>query len=572
MNKGFKFYYKDGLAKARGEFKKKKNIGKFYAYLLSSFIGRIILFLFMPAFTLSDYKLANMVKEGKDITLSKVYSAMDRPKTFWTCVLTGINELLIFLGGILIIIIPTAILSGVGFVVSFMLNDQSLMLPLTIGLGIPGALVLLVYLIIFPFYLAPVYYIISSVDGINASDVLKNSFQAMKTGKGTLFGILFVNGLMLTIFTLLIGGAGYALVMFLPVYLYNMGIINDTLFTVVRGAGILVSVFLGLLYLKILANRITAVLVSTVELFDGLLAKYKSSLEGVYIKGTYVEKVAAKNYKENLVRLFDETTGYSKYAPSYFPQEEVESLGEATPEEINEEYLKNQKELEKLAAKAHEEMDANEATVEEEPREDTSEEVEAPEDTEMEVKSERTLSKADLKAQMKLAKKQAKEEAKKAKQEEKDAKKGSSKKDYAEEEPVEELSDESFSQDESFNEAPLDEAPSYEDASEEAPASTEPSYDESEPSDEPLTSDEPQAEDNSFSFESSDEPQEEAEAQAQEPSEENNDFSFGEEEPKAALEEAMEDASESSDESEDLKFDESSDDIDFSSDDPFKEE
>ena len=410
MNKRFKYYYKDGLRKSRKEFKKKKNLGKFYAYLLSSAIGRIILFLFMPAFTLSDYKLAKMVDDGENLELSKVYAAMDRPKNFWTCVLIGINTLLIFFGGILVILLPTAILAGIGYIIAYALSNPQLSMILPIAFGVPGALVLFVYLIVFPFYVAPVYYIVSIVDGVNASDALKNSFRAMKEGKWTTFAIIFVNSLVILIFLAIVAGIFYGTVMVLPPVLYNARVITNELFIMVRAGGVLVTVIFFLLLLRYLPVRIVATQVSLMNLFNDLLVRYKDSLDGIYIKGVKIEKTSFKNYKSNLIKLFDETTGYSKYEEP--KQESVEVIKESTPEEIKEEYLENDNKVEKLADKAHEEEAAKEEAAMEETK---------------------PLSKKELKAQKK-AEKQAEKEALKEQKKEKKSKK---KEVPAQEEPVE---------------------------------------------------------------------------------------------------------------------------------------
>ena len=353
MNKGFKFYYKDGLRKARKEFKKKKNFGKFYAYLFSSLIGRLILFLFMPAFSLSDYKLTMMVKDGEDISLSKTYEAMDNPKTFWTCILAGLNTALVFLGGLLLILFPTAILFGIGYLIAYIISNPNLALVLPIALASPGALALVIYLIIFPFYIAPLYYIISKVNGVNATDAMKNSFKAMKEGKGTLFLLALVHGLVLSLLLAFVGVIAYVGIMFLPQYLAQASIIPANRIVMVRGIGALLSLVPLVLLIRFLPVRICALGVANIELFDDILVRYNDSLQGIYYKGVKVEKVSYKNYKENIVKLFEETKNYSEYVEP--KQEDVEVVKESTKEEIQEEYLDNEKKIEKMAAQVQEE-------------------------------------------------------------------------------------------------------------------------------------------------------------------------------------------------------------------------
>ncbi len=346
MNKGFKFYYKDGLRKARKVFKKKKNLLKFYAYVFSSFIPRILLVI-LPIFTLSDYRMALMIKDGEDISLSKSYAALDKPKTFWTTILAGLNVLLIFFGGIVLILFPTAILFGIGYLVAFILSNVTLSTILPIILASPGALALLIYMIVFPFYIAPVFYIISKVDGVNASDALKNSFNAMKEGKWTLFLLGFVHMLILTLMLGILALIVYVGVIFLPQYLSASGIIQPNVAIMIRGIGAIVSVVPFLLFLRFLPVRISALNVSNIEFYDDMLIGYGDSLQGIYYKGVKVEKVSYKNYKENIVKLFQETKNYSEYQEP--KQESVEVVKESTKEEIDEEYLKDEKNQEKIA-------------------------------------------------------------------------------------------------------------------------------------------------------------------------------------------------------------------------------
>ena len=497
MNKGFKFYYKDGLRKARKAFKKKKNLGKYYAYLLSSLIGRIVLFLFMPAFGLSDYRLARMVRDGENITLSKVYDVMDRPKNFWTCILAGLNTILIFLGGLLIILIPTGALGAIGYLIAYILANPNYQFLLPAAFMVPGALVTLVYLFIFPFYISPLIYIISNVDGVNSTDALKNSFKAMKEGKGTLFGLFFVHFIMLLLLTALIGGIGFGLVYYLPVMLYNANIINDRLLFIVRGAGAIVTVLLlFFVYFRILPVRLVGLRIARMGLYDDILVKYDSALEAIYVKGVKVEKTSLKNYKDNLIRLFDETTGYSKYEEP--KQESVEVIKESTVEEVKEEYLTDEKKVEELANEAHEEIEESMAQVEE------------PEE-------EKPLSKAELKA-LKKAEKKNKKKDKHAKDEEPQKEEDVEQEEVQEQEQTEEVPEtpvvEEAIEEMPYVEPTMDEAPVQEPVQEEPVVPDfHQEYDNEE--DGPLFSDEPAEEaETEESFLS--EPTEEAEVQAQE--------------------------------------------------------
>ena len=412
MNKGFGYYNKDSKIKSKQVFKKKRNYTRYYSYLFSSLLGRIILFIISPIFMVSDFRMAKMVREGGDIIVSKCYEPLDSGKKIGNALLTAILSFLIFLAGVIIIAIPTAMMAALGYLICILIDHVELMYIMVILMGIPGALVLVCFMICYPFYIAPAFYIQESISDAYASSALKNSFKIMRShqkGCWTMFWLAFVP----TFYKLLYLSVAGGIVSYI-IYYYQ------TDYMLVALACVIGILFL-LVFLAFAPKLTMRTLISITELIDDLFIERPGGIDtvapGVHIRKSRIGKVKVVNYKENLVKLFDDTNDYAPVKP--YTKKERPVYGDPVYDEIEEE-IQEEKEAQAVAPAelkdAPLEYDRGERInpvnkADETPQEETpQEEVQETEAVNEEVpQEEKQLSKKELKALEKQKRKEEKE-------------------------------------------------------------------------------------------------------------------------------------------------------------------
>lgn len=412
MNKGFGYYNKDSKIKSKQVFKKKRNYTRYYSYLFSSLLGRIILFIISPIFMVSDFRMAKMVREGGDIIVSKCYEPLDSGKKIGNALLTAILSFLIFLAGVIIIAIPTAMMAALGYLICILIDHMELMYIMVILMGIPGALVLVCFMICYPFYIAPAFYIQESISDAYASSALKNSFKIMRShqkGCWTMFWLAFVP----TFYKLLYLSVAGGIVSYI-IYYYQ------TDYMLVALACVIGLLFL-LVFLAFAPKLTMRTLISITELIDDLFIERPGGIDtvapGVHIRKSRIGKVKVVNYKENLVKLFDDTNDYAPVKP--YTKKERPVYGDPVYDEIEEE-IQEEKEAQAVAPAelkdAPLEYDrgerinpvnkADETPQEETPQEEVQETAAVNEEAPQE---EKQLSKKELKALEKQKRKEEKE-------------------------------------------------------------------------------------------------------------------------------------------------------------------
>ena len=412
MNKGFGYYNKDSKIKSKQVFKKKRNYTRYYSYLFSSLLGRIILFIISPIFMVSDFRMAKMVREGGDIIVSKCYEPLDSGKKIGNALLTAILSFLIFLAGVIIIAIPTAMMAALGYLICILIDHMELMYIMVILMGIPGALVLVCFMICYPFYIAPAFYIQESISDAYASSTLKNSFKIMRShqkGCWTMFWLAFVPTFYKLLYLSIAGG-----IVSYIIYYYQ------TDYMLVALACVIGILFL-LVFLAFAPKLTMRTLISITELIDDLFIERPGGIDtvapGVHIRKSRIGKVKVVNYKENLVKLFDDTNDYAPVKP--YTKKERPVYGDPVYDEIEEE-IQEEKEAQAVAPAelkdAPLEYDRGERInpvnkADETPQEETpQEEVQETEAVNEEApQEEKQLSKKELKALEKQKRKEEKE-------------------------------------------------------------------------------------------------------------------------------------------------------------------
>ena len=368
MNRGFKTYYKEGIKSAALTLRKRENFIKYYVHLFMNCIGRILCFVLAPVFDLSNVRLAKMVKKDNTIDISNTYKGSDNPKSVWTSIITSLISGLMYIGGIIIFLLVEGIVVLVGLFFSAIApNNGTIAAAIIIILSIPVAIGLIGYLIVFPLYFAPTYYIIDSIEGVGTSTVLSKSIDAMRrSGKKTIVAVLLVNGL--------INGAYLGIVS-----LISVGLISGGRFAQV--CGVLVAIIGVIVYLRFAPIFTLGAQISLVNLYEDLVVdKYNENkvAKGVFVKSSKTIKTTVSNYQDKLVKMFDEVEDVDisllqmkDVRPvNVPPKKEVEEQEVHKIEEYTEEDLKELLQENCLLNEGNDtEIEVEEKTLEEAPKE-----------------------------------------------------------------------------------------------------------------------------------------------------------------------------------------------------------
>lgn len=211
MNRGVIAYIREGNRCAKNTFKKFGNILKFYFLEIVSLFGSLFIFT-IPMMTLSRMRVARLAERDEDIQIFKSFEKTDSSKHFWTIFAYYFMKFVLFLAGILFITLLAGICGGIGFLIG-----GADMPGLIVGgiLAAPFALILLLFIIEFPFMLMPGIYLYDCNTNLGLSGMFYNSVDAMrKTGKWTTFMTDVVYCLRHLLWLGLIGGSAALLVAF----------------------------------------------------------------------------------------------------------------------------------------------------------------------------------------------------------------------------------------------------------------------------------------------------------------------------------------------------------------------
>lgn len=211
MNRGVIAYMREGNRCAKNTFKRIGNILKFYFLEIVSFFGSLFLFP-IPMMTLARMRVARLAERDEDIQIFKSFEKTDSSKHFWTITAFHFMTFILFLAGIVFIVLLMGVFGGIGLLIGGV--DKT---GFIIGgiLAVPFAIVLLIFLILFPFMLMPAIYLYDCNTNLGLSGMFYNSIDAMrKTGKWTTFMMNLVYFLRHLVWLILIGGCTAALILY----------------------------------------------------------------------------------------------------------------------------------------------------------------------------------------------------------------------------------------------------------------------------------------------------------------------------------------------------------------------
>ena len=212
MNRGVIAYIREGKRCAKNTFKNKMNYFKYYLMGLITLFGCIFIFT-IPLVVIANIRLARLAERDEDIQIFKSFEKADNSKTFWTVFGFYFMYGIIFLAGLVLL----GGVAGVMFLMGLLVGGTSTPGIIVGGiLAAPFAILLLVFMVLYPFMLAPALYLYDCNTNLGLSGMLYNSVFAMrKTGKWTLFASGLITGLRMLLWLGILGGCVMLLIMYM---------------------------------------------------------------------------------------------------------------------------------------------------------------------------------------------------------------------------------------------------------------------------------------------------------------------------------------------------------------------
>ena len=259
MNRGVVAYMREGNRCAKNTFKNFINNFKYYFLLLVIFFGSLCP-LTLPFVTILSIRMARLAERDEDIQICKSFERVDNARTFWTVVAYNFLIGVFYLAGIVLIVLLAGIFGGIGIVIGGLTTVGFIIAGV---LAAPFAILLIIYLIVFPFMFAPALYLYDCNPNLGLSGMLYNSYDAMrKTGKWTLFIMSIGYGLRHLLWLVLIGASTAVMIIF-----YSQQIIRIA-------AAVALLVFVIIYFFKF-AKLTLAHSVSVVLLFNDICSSEK---------------------------------------------------------------------------------------------------------------------------------------------------------------------------------------------------------------------------------------------------------------------------------------------------------
>ena len=376
MNRGFKTYFKEGLLKSYNTFKKKGNYLRYYLYWIASMVGKMIPFV-SSAFLLSDVRIARLAKNHEQIAVARSFESTDNRESIRTMIWTSVIVVLLFISGVLFI--------GVFGFLSYLLAQSIITASNSSAASIlifPAVILLLVFMILYPLFMAPASYIVDTNNEIGVSNVIFNSIDSMKrTGKWT-YTLINIVGLLpgLLIF------AGGIILFIILAQTSDIGfIIGSLLLFLFMALFLIVGPVFGM------AGRI-----ATVLLFEDIVLDDFNRTKN--ISGVNIQKVKYSKLNKNdksqmlasqLVGLFDDVEEQTEVVEEQTEVVEQTEVAEETQEvEEETEVAEEQTEEVQETQEVEEQTEVAEETQEVEEQTEVAEETQEVEETEVEEQTE----------------------------------------------------------------------------------------------------------------------------------------------------------------------------------------
>ena len=302
MNRGFKYYFRQGIKASGKTMVKNKNYIKYFLYGLAEIFGRMLI---LPGliFDLANVRLAKLVRDEHQITISDTFKSGSKAKSLWTLFLVYIMMGILYVAGAAMILIATVIFAVIGAAIGYMFG-QNVIAILAILFALPGIVVLIVYSIIAPFYISPATYVIDTHENDSMSVVLKKCFAAMrKTGKWITFSNYLIPALIKTAYIVVYAvlGGGFLALSFA---LGKIEVLSKVVYLVA-----LIIILIGIAgYIFGAPIFSLTTKVANYGLYEDLVENPEDKrINGLYVKKFEKRYVPVKSLESSLTLLFDET-------------------------------------------------------------------------------------------------------------------------------------------------------------------------------------------------------------------------------------------------------------------------
>ncbi|MDE6557957.1 MAG: DUF975 family protein [Clostridia bacterium] len=294
MNKGFAYYFRQAFKMASKAIYRNKNVLVSALYFCTSLVACLTV-VFAAAIPLANVRQAKICKNQQTVDVAQSFTKASR-KSFWTMVVAFGIELLIYLGGLLMLGVVCAAIFAVGLAISQFIDARYFALVCVI-FAIPDLLIIAVYSIIVLTVFSPTAYVIDTNPDLSAGDVVSVCVSSMKSrGKFTVLLCVFVPVLLIGLIASVLGGG------FAAITLLTFGTKFFILATVLWS--IVTAVVLGLTVpLFIMVKNTSLVLLFEDIALDPANARRRTA--GINIKRIDGAKLDREEAADNLEALFD---------------------------------------------------------------------------------------------------------------------------------------------------------------------------------------------------------------------------------------------------------------------------
>lgn len=209
MNKGFAYYFKQAFRISAQTIWKNKNVIKSMLYFFMSLLARLTVLLGAMV-DLSDVRQAKIAQNNRKVDVPQSFTKASQ-KPLWTMIVATAIEILMYLGGLLLVSVACGAIFAVGLIIAQFVALKYVTL-IYIIFAVPCLIIYLIYTIIVVAVFSPTAYVIDSNPALSAGDVVSVCVSSMKSrGKMTVILSVFVP-LILMLLVMGVCAAGFVLI------------------------------------------------------------------------------------------------------------------------------------------------------------------------------------------------------------------------------------------------------------------------------------------------------------------------------------------------------------------------
>ena len=210
MNRGFKYYFDEALTASAKTIYKNKCFFRFILYSIAEFFGRLLI-VFNLHFNLSAVRQGYVARKCNMLNFSSSFKDTGKRASVWTYLLTVCLQALIAFAGFVVICAAASAFGGIGYGISKLVNYEKYEIFVLLFTA-PFVPLCAVYMLIAFLIFSPTAYIIANNAGISAGEAIASCFRTMLgKGKGAVFAVYFVSGLLRLLYFTAVGTGGYFL-------------------------------------------------------------------------------------------------------------------------------------------------------------------------------------------------------------------------------------------------------------------------------------------------------------------------------------------------------------------------